>query len=313
MTTPEQEAVLTLCLLAAFADGGQSERERAELKRIAASLPDGTVHPAPLYQRVLLRQVTPAAAAAALQTPELRQLAYEVAVCVCEADDVLNAAERAFLGDLRRELRLEAPLAANIEQSAESLATTPLAQAEVAPPGAAGAPAGAAPELDALILRYAILAGALELMPESLATLAIIPLQMKLVYTLGRRHGFTLDRGHIKELLAAAGLGLTSQVVEGYARKLIGGLLGQAGAGWLKGPGRQAAGSAMSFASTYALGHLARRYYAGGRSLSAVQLRELFGSFTEQARALHGRYAGQIEQQATQVRLPQLVPLLKSV
>lgn len=112
----------------------------------------------------------------------------------------------------------------------------------------------------------------------------------------------TLDRGHIKELLAAAGVGLTSQVVEGYAWKLLGGLLGMAGGGLMRGVGKQAASSAMSFASTYALGHLAKQYYGSGRVLSAAQLRELFGSLTQQARSLHGRYAGQIEQQAGQTR-----------
>lgn len=46
---------------------------------------------------------------------------------------------------------------------------------------------------------------------------------------IGKAHGCELDRGHIKELLGVAGVGLTSQVVEGYARKLLGGLLGKVG------------------------------------------------------------------------------------
>jgi hypothetical protein len=40
MNTGEQCAILTLCLMAAFADGGNSERERAEIKRIADTLGD---------------------------------------------------------------------------------------------------------------------------------------------------------------------------------------------------------------------------------------------------------------------------------
>ena len=38
MNAREQEAVLTIALLAAFADGNKDDREREEIKRIAESL-----------------------------------------------------------------------------------------------------------------------------------------------------------------------------------------------------------------------------------------------------------------------------------
>ena len=88
MTTVEQESILTLALMAAFADGAKHDTERAELKRIAESLPHAEVKPAALYQRVLLKQVTPAQAAAALPSPELRQLAYEMAGMKNPAEDL---------------------------------------------------------------------------------------------------------------------------------------------------------------------------------------------------------------------------------
>ena len=96
----------------------------------------------------------------------------------------------------------------------------------------AAVPVNAA-ELDKMILNYSILNGALELLPQSLASMAIIPLQMKMVYRVGKAHGFELDRGHIKDLLATMGVGLTSQYVEQIGRKLIGGLLGRIGGGLL--------------------------------------------------------------------------------
>ena len=68
MTEQEQRAITTLVLMAAFADGGKSEVERAELKRIAGIFPDADVHLAALYHRVLLRQVSAAQAARALTT-----------------------------------------------------------------------------------------------------------------------------------------------------------------------------------------------------------------------------------------------------
>jgi uncharacterized protein (DUF697 family)/tellurite resistance protein len=317
LSQTEKESILTLCLMAALADGGKSDVERAELKRIAENFPESNVNLASVYHRVLLRQVSTVQAAQALTTPETRQLAYEMAVCVCEADDVLNEAEKQFLAGLRRELRLEAAETARIEHQADALALEPLADPAsttaplIATATAAATPAVAPPEVDRMILNYAILNGALELLPDSLATMAIIPLQMKMVYRIGKAHGYELDRGHIKELLGAAGVGLTSQVVEGCARKLLGGLLGKFGGGMVRSAGKQVASSAMSFATTWALGRVAHQYYAGGRKLSAIELRQLFGSLTEQARGLHAKYAGAIRDKAGSLNLSQLLPLIR--
>ena len=125
-------------------------------------------------------------------------------------------------------------------------------------------------ELDKSILNYALLNGALELLPQSWASMAIIPLQIKMVYGIGKSHGVELDQGHIKEFIAAAGVGMTSQYLEQMGRKLLGGLIGKA-AGKTAGKfGGVAVGMAFSFATTYALGQVAKRYYAGGRTMNTA-------------------------------------------
>jgi hypothetical protein len=88
-------------------------------------------------------------------------------------------------------------------------------------------------------------------------------------------------------------------------------LLGKVGGGMVKSVGRQVAGSAMSFATTWALGKMAAQYYAGGRKLSAIELRQLFGSLTDQARGLHGNYASAIREKAGSLNLTQLLPLIR--
>ncbi len=294
--------------MAGFADGVNNDAERAAFKRIADSLMQDGGQPAALYQRVLLKQVTLSQAATALHSPELRQLAYEMAVCVCDADGTQTTAEKEFLANLHRQLRLDPAATAPFERSAAALAVEPLV-ADPVPASSAARPAAAA-EVDRMILNYAILNGALELMPESLATMAIIPLQMKMVYRIGKHHGHELDRGHIKELLAAAGVGLTSQVLEGYARKLLGGLLGKVGGGMAKSVGKQVTSSAMSFATTWALGKLANQYYAAGRKLSASELRSLFGALTEQARGVHANHLNAIRDKAGSLNLGQILPLV---
>ncbi|MCL4801515.1 MAG: DUF533 domain-containing protein [Burkholderiales bacterium] len=303
MSDQEQQAILTAALMAAFADGGKSAAERDAVRRIAGSF--GSAVPPALLQDVLLKRVTLSDVARPLATPELRQLAYEMAVVVCEADGAPSAAERAFLVDLEHALGLEHARAESFVREADAVAAAPLAAPTAAEPRHASTLAPA--EMDQMILNYAILNGALELLPESLATVAIIPLQMKMVYRIGRAHGFELDRGHIRDFLATAGVGLTSQYLEQVGAKLIGGLLRRIGGKLAGGIGRQAVSSGFSFATTYALGHVAKRYYAGGRELSAAALKEAFQGVLGEAKALQGRYAGDIEARARSVNLSQLL------
>jgi uncharacterized protein (DUF697 family) len=314
MTTEQQEAVFTVCLMSALADGNKSELELGEIERIGKSFKD--LNSAPVYQRVLSGQMDLPQAVAPLDSIDSRQLAYEMAVCVCNVDDMLSPAEKDFLGQLRTALKLEPHSAISADQKADAVAMAPLPSV---PPLIASAPSppplkpgsGQESELDEMILKYSVINGALELLPDSLATMAIVPLQMKLVYQVGKRHGYELDRRHIAELLSVAGLGMTSQVVEGYARKLVSGLFGKVLGGVGRGIGNQLASSAMSFASTYALGQLARQYYGGGRQLTMVQMKQLFSSLNQQAGSLHSRYAGVIQEQANRINPGQLVNLMR--
>lgn len=298
MTPSETRAIVSLSLLAAFVDGEKHERERAEIKRIAEGLSqaDGVQLPM-LYQDVLMKRVSLASVAGELKSSDARQLAYEMAVCVCDADGTQSEAERLFLADARTSLGLDTTAATQFAQQAEAIAAVPLAPA-AAVAAVAASPAVDGAALDQAILNAAILNGALELLPETLSTMAIIPLQMKLVYRIGKAHGYELDSGHVKDFLATVGVGLTSQYLEQAGRKLLGGLLGKMGGGMLGGLGKQAVSSGMSFASTYALGHVAKRYYAGGRTLSTQMLKEAFASVTQEAQGLQTRYLPQIQEKA---------------
>jgi uncharacterized protein (DUF697 family) len=317
MTHDEQKALLTIALAAAFADGAGTDAERGEIRRVAESLPGAADLNLPaLYQDVLLKRVSVETAARTLSTPETRELAYVLAAGVCDADGAQSAPERAFLASLRVALGLSGAAAQAIDAGAEALATAPLAAtSSFEPPAAKAAGAAATPvatkmpaaEMDKMILNYAILNGALELLPDSLASMAIIPLQMKMVYRVGQAHGYDLDRGHIKDFLATAGVGLTSQYVEQIGAKLLGGLLGKIGGGLLGGVGRQATSSAFSFGTTWALGHVAKRYYASDRTLSAAALQETFSSLLGEARTLQQRYTGEITSRASTIDVKQVL------
>ncbi len=310
MSPSETRAIVTLSLLAAFVDGDKHERERAEIKRIAEGLSqaDG-VHLPTLYQDVLMKRVSLADVGTALTSTESRQLGYEMAVCVCDADGAQSEAERHFLADLRTSLGLDAPTAVQFAEQAEAIVTTPLAS--TATVAAAAAPSVDNAELDPSILNAAILNGALELLPETLSTMAIIPLQMKLVYRIGKAHGYELDSGHVKDFIATVGVGLTSQYLEQAGRKLLGGLLGKVGGGLLRGLGNQAVSSGMSFATTYALGHVAKRYYAGGRTLSTQMLKEAYASVTKEGQGLQTRYLPAIQEKARTLNPSQILSMVR--
>lgn len=315
MQKSEQTSLLTIALLAAFADGSKGDAERAEVRRVAESLGTPDLNVPALVQEVLLGRTSAATAAAGLPSGPLRQLAYELAVGVCDADGLRNEQETRFLAELERALGLSAAQTAQPTATADALATVPLGEAPAvaaATPARAGAPAGGDAELDRMILNYAILNGALELLPQSMASMAIIPLQMKMVYRIGKANGYELDRGHIKDLLAAMGVGLTGQYLEDVGRKLIGGLFGKAAGSMVGSLARGATGVAFSFATTYALGHVAKRYYAGGRTMNTQMLKDAYGSILGQARGLQAQYMPQIEQQARTVDVTKIVQMVRA-
>lgn len=316
MTPEEQKAILAIAIHAAFADGAKDEREREAVRRVAENLATETEAPelARLYQDVLLKRLPLSAVAAMLSDTGQRQFAYEMALCVCEADGRLADAERRFLDELKRQLALPATEVDLIEGEVDVLVD----QTEFIPPQPASpaAPVSTtvttATEQDKSILNYALLAGALELLPQSWASMAIIPLQIKMVYGIGQAHGVALDQGHIKEFIAAAGVGLTSQYLEQFGRKLLGGLLGKAAGKTFGKLGGAATGVAFSFATTYALGQVARRYYAGGRTMNTALLRETFDALIGPARQLQAQYLPQIQQKAATLDAAQVMALVRA-
>jgi uncharacterized protein (DUF697 family) len=259
---------------------------------------------------VLLKRVTLQQALAGLRELEHRQLAYEMAVCVCDADGVQSQAEQEFLSSLRDALGLagDDPAIASAAQ-ADTIAAAAVAAPIAAPTFTAASARDA--ELDKSILNYSILNGALELLPQSWASMAIIPLQVRMVYKIGKAHGVEMDQGYIKEFIATVGVGLTSQYVEQIGRKLIGGLVGKAAGKMLGGLTGAATGMAFSFATTYALGQVAKRYYAGGRVMSTELLKRSFQEMLGPAKNLQQEYLPAIRQRASTLSASEVVELVR--
>jgi uncharacterized protein (DUF697 family)/tellurite resistance protein len=243
------EALLQVGIAAALADGVCDERERGHLDALARAA--GAESNAALAQTAALRPDL----ADRLGTPEARQAAYDLAVAVCHADGVTNEAETRFLANLRSALRLSDASVAQGARTAGTLASAPVA----------GAPLGDAGSTDDTILQTSILAAALELLPQSLATMAVIPLQLRLVYQIGQKYGQKLDANQAKDLLATFGIGAATQVLDGVARRVLSGVaqgvLGRLLGGLAGGVAGAAAGAGTVFAA----------YAQHGRSAGAVR------------------------------------------
>jgi len=327
MNPQEQGALLAIVLHAALADGSKHDRERDEIRRIAESLSGeaGSADLGRVYQDVLLKRVSLDARIGALTDAGQRQLVYEMAVCVCDADGRQSEAEQRFLADLKQRLQLDAQQAAGFDADVDAILASSESAVPVSVDGAqhpvAVSPAAATAtmfqpsvpeaELDKSILNHSLINGALELLPQSWASMAIIPLQVKMVYGIGKAHGVMLDQGHIREFIAAAGVGLTSQYLEQFGRKLLGGLLGKAAGKTFGKLGGAATGMAFSFATTHALGQVAKRYYAGGRVMNTAMVRDTFQNLLGPARDMQAKYLPQIRQQAETLDMGRVLAMVR--
>lgn len=283
MNTQDTQTIITLAALAANADGALRQEERVSIlsaaERLGMAGDDPRLHGA---------SGDVAQLAHSLSDDEARIAAYDVAAAVCHADGAPNARESAFLAALSRELgavAADADAAAAMRAAASTVST--------APAGRTGS------DIETFILDQAMLAGAAELLPHRFAALAILPLQLRMVYTIGQRRGQPLDMDQAKDLVAVLGIGAMGHALEGVVRGVLGdvgrGLLG----GLLGSATGAAAGVAVTFATTYALGHAAEQYYAQGRSLDTADLKALFTRFQGEANTVYPRVESRIRELAT--------------
>lgn len=313
-----ERAILSVAMLAAFSDGAKDEREREHVKQFAEQLGSSSVELMGVYQDVLFKRISLNEAAAALIDEGHRRYAYELAVCICDSDGVRCDPENQFLQKLCKLLGLESDkISAASEKQADAIAlaaaVAPVTIAEETPVAVDAARIVAVDEAaqNKMILNYSIVNGALELLPQSWASVAIIPLQIKMVYRIGKAYGHELDQGHIREFLATVGVGLTSQYLEQFGRKLVGGLLGGLLGGTGKKMGGAATGMVMSFATTYALGQVANRYYASGRQMSTDLLKQTFTELIEPAKNLQDQYLPQIQEKARNLDANTIMSMVK--
>jgi tellurite resistance protein len=169
MSDSEIRALLTIALMAALADGGNDDRERAALKSLATRIGEGRIDLTDVYDDVLLRNVSIAQLVPDLSTPEIRRQAYETAVAVANADGVHSPAEGEFLRNLAAALGLPQQEAQGYLAQADAVAQAAgVAGASGSDPArpAAGHVLPDAAALEQQIVSASVTNAALELLPN---------------------------------------------------------------------------------------------------------------------------------------------------
>ena len=307
MTPTDAEVIITIAAQAAVADGNRSAAELEQISAAATRL--GLTNAEAIVQRAAAAPEDILTLAESLSSDEARRAAYEIAVAVCNSDGVAGDKEITFLQ------RLSMSLGAGVATAEMSaIASVATLTGKVLPPpvpNAAHAQPPAPGELDAMILDQAILTAAMEVLPDRLSNMAILPLQLRMVYTIGQRHGQQLNAAQVKDLAATFGLGAAAQFMESIVRKTFGGLAGGILGNMLGGATGMAAGAAVSFGATYALGHAAVQYYAQGRQLSTADMKALFTRFQKEAETLYPRVLERIQSVAKGTNLQSVLGTLR--
>ena len=307
MTPTDAEVIITIAAQAAVADGNRSAAEVAQISAAATRL--GLTNAEAIVQRAAAAPEDILTLAESLSSDEARRAAYEIAVAVCNSDGVAGDKEIAFLQ--RLSMSLGAGVATAEMSAIASVATLTGTVLPPPVPTTAQARPPAPGELDALILDQAILTAAMEVLPDRLSNMAILPLQLRMVYSIGQRHGQQLNAAQVKDLAATFGLGAAAQFMESIVRKTFGGLAGGILGNILGGATGMAAGAAVSFGATYALGHAAAQYYAQSRQLSTADMKALFTRFQKEAETLYPRVQERVQSVAKGTNLQSVLGTLR--
>lgn len=310
MRVEDRAGLLKLAFVAACVDPPSDTQDQAQLRRVAEMLtPFAEENLAVtlrdiLLQRLPLEEVTPG-----LARPELNLPAYEIAVCICNADSAHTDREHAFLEQLRMALALDVRTARSFERQADAIIGVPLQPDPARMPPSTRHPVDRT-ALDRIILDHAVLNAAFATRAQPLALLATVPLQMKMVYRIGKAYGHEPDRDQIKHVMSVLGIEPVSQYVEACGRLILAGVFDRPSS--VRETQHIQEASANQFAVTSALGEIAKRLYGEGKPHADESHHDAYRQAYAATRITFLRYAALVESKARQTEVNELLDMVKS-
>ena len=253
----EATACLRALVAVAKADGKITADERATLETMVDALP-GASDLRPFLDEqakdvdLLLAEV---------KTPAAREQLWQSAYSMVHADGTASPEEQALLDRIRTTYAIEEQTVSTTRKLIEETKDT-LLPSNISP---ISDPALRQKEIDQDVLKYSVLSAVLGAFPVpgvAIATdLAIVALQVKLVRDVGQYWGHTVDKAAAKTLLAGLGLGTGARIAVSNLAKLV--------PVW-----GSAFGATTAFATTWALGKIANRYFESGQKTDLGQLKK---------------------------------------
>jgi len=275
-TLSPQEALASLRVLVciAQANGNIAPDERAALESALSELqlPSGVT-----VKSLLEEKVDFEAQMRLFTTPESRDLLYQSALGFARSPQM---EANKLLDRLRSGLQIgeeRASLAKRIIGEAKDTLLPSNIQAS-------NDPALRASEVKSDTVKYSVLSGVLGSFPVpgvAIATdLAVVAVQVKLVRDIGQRWGHKVDKQAAVSLMGGLGLGTGARIAVSNLAELF--------PVW-----GSAVGATASFASTYALGKVADKYFEGGMQTDLAELKSEFQNARTEGQQV---YIGQKEQ-----------------
>lgn len=261
-TANEVLTTLKLLICVAKADGNLSAEERSVLEDNLSrfQLPAGTT-----VQQLIDGTYSAATLAGGIVSPAGRDAAFSACFAIANADHKCLPEEQAILDLLEKSWAVPAEkkgilnrIFAEARDTVSLTAVKPIAD-----------PARREAEVTEDIRKYAILAGALGLFPIPIAKLAtelaVVGVQGKMVRDIGQYWGHETTTSGVKQLLAGMGVGQVARI----ALNTLMGFVPIVGS---------VVPAATNFASTWAAGRVANKFYASGAKLDTSTLKDMFKS-----------------------------------
>ncbi|MGE0867384.1 MAG: DUF533 domain-containing protein [Kofleriaceae bacterium] len=273
----EATACLRALVAVAKADGKITAEERAALESTFEMLP-GSASP----QSFLNEQIDFDQTLSQVTSAQAREQLWQAACSIIYADGTASAEEQKLLDKMRNSFHIDEGKASSTRRIFEEAKDTLLPSNIVA----VSDPAQRQKEIDQDTIKYSILSALLGAFPVpgiAIATdLAIVALQIKLIRDVGQYWGHRVDKETAKTLLAGLGLGTGARIAVSNLAKLV--------PVW-----GSAFGATTAFATTWALGKIANRYFEGGQKSEPGALRSEMKAMESEGKKAFAQYKEQIE------------------
>ena len=273
----EATACLRALVAIAKADGKITAEERTILASALQALPaSGDLEPF-LDEAIDLARVLEE-----VKTPHAREELWQSAYTMIHADGTASPEEEKLVEQMRAAFKIPDSKVSTTKRFMDEAKDT-LLPSNIDP---ITDPVSRQKEIDQDVLKYSVLNAVLGAFPVpgvAIATdLAIVALQVKLVRDIGQYWGHKLDKAAAKALLGGLGLGTGARIAVANLAKLV--------PVW-----GSAFGATTAFATTWALGKIANRYFESGQKVEVDELRKDMKAMEKEGKEAYGQQKAAIE------------------